>query len=336
MGITGFAKFVEETFPGKVIEEIQLRDLDIPGRIAVDGSNEAYVQMHVARTEIIGGLSPERIFEICRGGVEQRRAMYDEIRKRWVTRVLDFIMTDLKNRVVWVIDGEHVPKLKEETRRSRREKTDRARETFHAKMEELAREEFPNPSLYRKALSEYVTSKPPTFEDYQTLYSVLVSLNIPLVKAWGEGEKTCALLCIPGKNPLPDHGCEAVWSADTDSILFGAPILIQRRASGYGKEFGKIPGKLRIYRAANFPLPRESIVRVCIAHGCDYLPRGIPGLGLKRAFKIYGSDSPPELPPEIQPVERLFEHDLPTETPEVFQKPPRDCPIVRWFRTIYG
>lgn len=335
MGITGFAKFIEETFP-EAIHDTTLRDLKIGGRVAVDGLNESYVQMHVARTEIIAKTSLDKVMEISNGGVERRIEMYRDIRKYWISRVLDFIYTDLKGKVVWVIDGENVPRLKEETRKLRREKMDKAKTDFHTSLEELKNKEFPNPHEYRKILHNYVTSKPPSTEDFQTLYAVLVSLDIPLVKAWGEGEKTCSRLCDPllvEENLRERYLCEAVWSADTDSILFGAPLLIQRKKRG----LDKVTGQLRVYNPSATGLSRESLVKICIANGCDYCTKGIPGLGMKKAYKKFGGEENVDLPEELREIAILFNHKPEelirpiVENPRVFDKE-----IVNWFTMIYG
>jgi len=336
MGITGFAKFIEETFPN-TIKDTLIRNLDVEGRIAVDGHNESYVQMHVARNDVILKTPIEAVFAVCKRDVPATKALYAEIRKAWVSRVLDFIYTDLKGRAVWVIDGENVPQLKEETRKLRREKMTKAREDFETQIKTLDAEEFPNPHKYRKVLMDYVTSKPPSSDDFETLYAVLTSLKIPLVKAWGEGEKTCARLCIPelvekdfGKENLL---CTAVWSADTDSLLFGAPVLIQRKRSG---EY--LPGQVRVYNLSQIPLSREKLIRVCVANGCDYHPKGIQGLGLKKAYKLYGQEDSGELPEEFLPIVNLFHHDPEIESLRICSREVynMDSGIVRWFSMIYG
>lgn len=333
MGITGFAKFIEETFPSTVGDTL-IRNLTIEGKIAVDGHNESFVQMHVAKTEVIQKAPIEKIIGVCRGDPAMRRELFESIRKIWISRVLDFVYTDLKSRVVWVIDGENVPRLKEETRKLRRERMDKAKEDFGAQIKALDQEEFPDPQRYRKVLLDYLISKPPSYtEDFQTLYAVLTSLNIPLIKAWGEGEKTCARLCIPELVEDKRFLCGAVWSTDTDSLLFGAPVLIQRKRTGEHNS-----GLVRVYDLSGIPLSREGLIRVCVANGCDYAPKGIRGLGLKKAYRLYGQDDSPDLPEEFLPIAQLFQHDPKTEflrvcSREVYNL---DSGIVRWFSMIYG
>jgi hypothetical protein len=332
MGITGFSKFIEETFPEAITEEL-IRNINIDGNIAVDGNNELYVHMHVAKLDVTQNAPIEKIIRACRGDAPAQRELYIEIQRQCISRVLDFILTDLKSRVVWVVDGVNTPALKEETRKLRRERVDKARTTFETSVGDLESDEFANPQRYRKIFFDYISSKPPHKEDFDTLNAILTRLNIPLIRAWGEGEKTCARLCQPELVEDKRYLCKAVWSADTDSLLFGAPILIQRRRAT--RELGS---RVRIYRRDLIPVPLKCLVRSCVANGCDYHPKGIRGLGIKKAFKIYGADEAKSLPDELELVSQLFDHTPLTEPIEICT--PETCKleteVVKWFTLIYG
>jgi 5'-3' exonuclease len=284
----------------------------------------------------------EEVYEYYRNK-DFRDELVQKIRKVWIMRVLDFIMTDLKRNVVWVFDGDHVPQNKDETRAERRDRIDKIREEMNKAMDEFAQDDFPNPARYRKAFTDFLVSRPPSWEDYQILSLILIHMGIPVVKAWGEGEKTCARLCLPDITP-PELLCSAVWSADVDSILFGAPILIQRKRSyvpsgAVSNDSAPDSGQVRIFDASKFTLPLKKLVKVCVAAGCDYLPRGIPGLGLKKSYRHFGLVTPePSFPEEHQHVLELFEH----KPEEVYTIMASDSythrendPLVKWFGTIY-
>jgi 5'-3' exonuclease len=342
MGITGFAKFVEETFP-EVVRQSTIRELDIGGRIAVDGFNECYTQMYVTRLNLLRRLSTDEIYHYIRDK-NARNSLVQQIRKSWIMRILDFIMTDLRRRVVWVFDGDHVPQNKDETRAGRRERMDKMREEMVRVSEELLQDEFPNPIRYRKVFTDYMVNRPPTWEDYNVLSLILVRIGIPVVKAWGEGEKACARLCIP-EFTSEDLLCKAVWSADVDSLLFGAPILLQRKRSpcvpGGMQEYNQDTSLVRVFESSKFTIPLDNLIKICVATGCDYLPKGIPGLGLKKSFKLFGqSGVETPFPEEHDHVLKLFQHtteevctiltgdNIPRKTEE-------EDPLVRWFVNIY-
>jgi len=341
MGITGFAKFIEENFPN-AIQNTTIRNLQISGRIAVDGFNECYVQMHVSKTSVVKRMVADEVFDFFRN-TSFRDELTTRVRKIWLTRIVDFIVTDLKRNVVWVFDGDNVPKLKDETRAERRERTEKIKEEMNRFVEKYEKDDFPNQAEYRKVLEEYLTSRPPTFEDYQILTTILISIGIPVVKAWGEGEKTCARLCIPELTNDPELICSAVWSADVDSILFGAPVLIQRKRSfGPGGKENTESGQLRLFLTKEITIPLPNLIKVCVASGCDYLPKGIPGMGLKKAFKNYGPEtSTTEFPQEHQAILNIFSHDPEIEkdtklTNATFTEKILTDPLVKWFTTMYG
>ena len=44
----------------------------------------------------------------------------------------------------------------------------------------------------------------------------------------------------------------------------------------------------RVFASKNFVnFDMEKFRRMCILSGCDYLPDGLPGVGVKRAFKVF-------------------------------------------------
>jgi len=335
MGISGFAAFVEQGFPEAITMQ-QVRNLNVQGRIAVDGYNESYTQMHVSKKSIIRRLTPQEVFDYF-SGKGFRDELHGRIRKVWLHRILDFIMTDLKRNVVWVFDGENVPVLKDEVRAERKERTDKIKADMAEYITRYETDDFPDQASYRKVLEEYLCSKPPGFDDYQVLHSVLVNIGIPVVKAHGEGEKACARLCNPELIRDPNLLCQAVWSADVDSLLFGAPVLIQRyRNFSSSESFGAKQelSMVRVFDLSKISIPLPTLIKVCVAAGCDYLPKGVPGLGLKKAYKLY-SVSPEKFPEEHRHILDMFSHD-PIEECTRITALTADDPLARWFVSMYA
>lgn len=310
MGVTGLVKFIEENWPEAVTVE-HTKNLKFEGRLAVDGNNECYIHMHVAKVKVLATLTNERV-DKCLRDRDERKKLREEITTQWIQRVLDFLLYDLKGKVVWVLDGKHVPVLKSKTREVRRERIDKQLREFQDYVEGLINEEFPNPVLSRKILTSYITSRPPDFSDITRLTNVLLRLNIPVIRAWGEGEKACSKLCLDGF-----MGCTGVWSTDVDSILFGCPVLYQRKRTMTEYEAGQEQtGMVKVVNPKLIKIPLDSLIKICISAGCDYFPEGIKGLGLKRSYKL-------ELENKLEDVEngnirKLFYHsDSEQNLPEV-------------------
>lgn len=334
MGITGFAKFVKETWP-EAICETTLQEYKFEGRIAVDGNNEAYVYMHTSKNIVINGLGANEVME-CVVNQEARKNLYNRIRIMWVQKIVEFIFTDLRGKAVWVVDGKNTPVLKSEVRETRKEKVESSRKNFKEYVESLSQgDDFIDPHLARTKLLEYMCSTPPKKSDYDLITYVLYRTGIPVIRAWGEGEKTCSRLCL---RDVPENlRCGAVWSADVDSILFGAPILIQRLRRS--KTEPDVRSTIRIIDRSKMSIGDDDLIGICIAAGCDYYKRGISRLGLKSAYKLILKGEPIPTIPETENLGDLFKHDS-GEVYEVMKPtPPQEPDMIkkkaRWLIDIY-
>ncbi len=116
---------------------------------------------------------------------------------------------------------------------------------------------------------------------------LLEYMGLPWIQAPGEGESQAAFMAEKGE----------VWAAasqDYDSLLFGAPRLI-RNLTVSGKR--KLPRK-NVYVDVkpeiihleevlkNLGVTREQLVEIGIFIGTDYNPKGVAGLGPKKALDI--------------------------------------------------
>jgi flap endonuclease-1 len=124
---------------------------------------------------------------------------------------------------------------------------------------------------------------------------LLTCLGIPWVQAPAEGEAQAASMVISGD-------AWAVGSQDYDSVLLGAPRII-RNLNFSGRR--KVPRK-NIYTTVNLEIlyledtltelgiNLEQLIEISILIGTDYNPKGVEGIGPKRAYSLikkYGTVS---------------------------------------------
>ncbi|NXU47877.1 GEN endonuclease, partial [Turnix velox] len=106
---------------------------------------------------------------------------------------------------------------------------------------------------------------------------LLECLGVPWVQAAGEAEAMCAYLNVKG---LVD-GC---ITNDGDVFLYGAQTVYRNFAMN-----AKDP-LLDCYTMSSIKeklgCDRESLIGLAILLGCDYLPKGVPGVGKEQALKL--------------------------------------------------
>jgi len=178
-------------------------------------------------------------------------------------------------KIVYVFDGEP-PKLKAGTHKIRSEGRELAREKYEeAKQEEDIEGMKRYSSLLIKLDSEMVRESK----------ELLEAMGIAVVQAPGEGEAEAAYLSRV-KNSF------GVVSQDYDSLLFGATKLI--RNLGLARKRKTISGwqeirpeLIDLHQVLNIlEINLDQLICIGILVGTDYNPRGIPGIGQKRALEI--------------------------------------------------
>ncbi|NXO29290.1 GEN endonuclease, partial [Cisticola juncidis] len=106
---------------------------------------------------------------------------------------------------------------------------------------------------------------------------LLECLGVPWVQAAGEAEAMCAYLNAKG---LVD-GC---ITNDGDVFLYGAETVYRNFAMN-----AKDP-HLDSYKMSSIKeklgCDRESLIGLAVLLGCDYLPKGVPGVGKEQALKL--------------------------------------------------
>ena len=179
-------------------------------------------------------------------------------------------------KLVYVFDGQ-APELKSKTHEKRQGIRDLAKEKYeHAKQEE----DF---SEMKKYSSQMIRLNDEMIEESKEL---LTAMGIPVVQALGEGEAEAAYLSKINKDIY------ASASQDYDSLLFGAPKLIRNLTLSKKRKTysGYVEVKIELIKlddVFNFlGINLDQLICLGILVGTDYNPKGLPGIGQKRALDI--------------------------------------------------
>ncbi|KAF1468891.1 hypothetical protein FQV17_0013835, partial [Megadyptes antipodes antipodes] len=163
-------------------------------------------------------------------------------------------LTSMGIKLVFVMEGE-APKLKADTMSKRNEMR-----YGPSKKVGAART---GRSLFKSILKECL--------------ELLECLGVPWVQAAGEAEAMCAYLNVKGHV----DGC---ITNDGDVFLYGAQTVYRNFAMN-----AKDP-LLDCYTMSSIKeklgCDRESLIGLAVLLGCDYLPKGIPGVGKEQALKL--------------------------------------------------
>jgi len=179
-------------------------------------------------------------------------------------------------KLVYVFDGTP-PELKYKTGEKRQESRDLAKEKYNkAKQEE-------NIDMMRRYGSQLIRLDKEMIEESKEL---LKSMGIAVVQAPSEGESEASYLCRV-KNEV-----YASASQDYDSLLFGTPRLIQnltlsRKRKTISGWIEIRPELIELDKVFNFlEISLDQLICIGILVGTDYNPKGIPGIGQKKALQL--------------------------------------------------
>lgn len=178
-------------------------------------------------------------------------------------------------KLVYVFDGE-APELKSKTYKVRKENREIARERFETakKKEDL------------EAMKRY-SSQLARLDDEMISESkeLLRAMGISVIQAPSEGEAEAAYL-------TKKEEVFAAASQDYDSLLFGAKKLVRnltlsrkrKTFSGYVEVKPEIIELEKVLN--NLEINLDQLICLGILIGTDYNPKGIPGIGQKRALDL--------------------------------------------------
>ena len=179
-------------------------------------------------------------------------------------------------KLVYVFDGK-APDLKARTHKKRQDVRDSANEKY-----EEAKQEEDIMSMKRYG-SQLVRLDDDMIKESKEL---LEAMGLAVVQAPSEGEAEAAYLARIKKEIF------ASASQDYDSLLFGAPKLIQnltlaRRRKTFSGWVEIKPEMIELEKVLNsLEINLDQLICIGILVGTDYNPRGIPGIGQKKALQL--------------------------------------------------
>ena len=179
-------------------------------------------------------------------------------------------------KMIYVFDGE-APLLKIKTHNKR----GKIREERMEKYEEAKQDE--DLSLMKKYSSQIIRLNDEMISESKEL---LEAMGIAVVQAPSEGEAEASYLTKTNRNIY------ATISQDYDSLLFGTPRLIQnltlsRRRKTFSGWIEVNPELIELEKVLNsLEINLDQLICLGILVGTDYNPKGIPGIGQKKALQI--------------------------------------------------
>ena len=187
-------------------------------------------------------------------------------------------------RIIYVFDGK-APDLKAKTHKKRESDRDVAKDKYEQAKSE---DDF---DVMKRYSSQLIRLDDEMIAESKEL---LEAMGILIVQADSEGEAEAAYLCKSNKEIY------ASVSQDYDSLLFGAPILIRnltvsrkkKTPAGYIEIKPELIDLEKLLKELEINL--DQLICLGILVGTDYNPKGIPGIGQKRALEIVRKHSEPE------------------------------------------
>jgi flap endonuclease-1 len=179
-------------------------------------------------------------------------------------------------RLIYVFDGK-APENKIKAHKIRSEVRESAKERY----DEAKRKE--DIEAMKRYSSQLIRLNDEMIQESKEL---LEAMGIAVVQAPGEGEAEIAYLSKLNKDI---YGCV---SQDYDSLLFGAQKLIRNLAltgkkKSYSGYISVMPEIIELDKVLNsLEINLDQLICLGILVGTDYNPKGIPGIGQKRALEI--------------------------------------------------
>ena len=256
MGIKGLNKLLQRHAPS-AFGEITLDKLK-GTRVAID----AYCWIHTnypnAKKEVIN-----------RTDVALHDPDEGEIFKEWMNLLFDFIKKWVNYSItpVFVFDG-IAPMEKTKTREKRREDQRKTYERMIELKDEVRNGDplLVTPDKIVELRKKMINTRSISSESIDYMQELLKALGIPYVQAKYEGEQLCCMLALKGV-------VSAVYSTDTDNLVYGAPLMITKFSGLEWKPNGAVY-KCKCVWVENalkqLSYSHSKFVDLCILAGCDY------------------------------------------------------------------
>jgi len=178
-------------------------------------------------------------------------------------------------KLVYIFDGKP-PELKMETKKKRKQVKEEARKKYKQAKKKGKKEEM---FKYAQQLAKLT---PKIVEESKEL---LKAMGIQVVQAPSEAESQASYMAKKRK-------VFGVASQDYDSLLFSCPRLIQnltlsRRRKTVSGYIDITPQLIELERVLNsLGINQDQLICLGILAGTDYNPKGVVGIGQKRALEI--------------------------------------------------
>ena len=187
-------------------------------------------------------------------------------------------------KLVYVFDGKP-PELKADTVGERIERKKEAQEKYNK-----AKENEDEAGMYKYSKQTVHLNQ----EMIDESKALLEALGIPVVQAPSEGEAQAAFMAERGD-------AYAVASQDYDALAFGAPRLIQnvtlakKRKTVTGAYVTISPSMIELDNLLKtLDISREQMICLAILAGTDFNPKGVKGIGQKKALQYVLKHKEPE------------------------------------------
>jgi flap endonuclease-1 len=263
MGIKNLNGFLRKQCP-QVFKKMYMKSLR-GHKLAVDGHNMAYKYMSIAHSRISNST------DVINEAIDR-----DMVINSWYSLFVGFI-TKLGNHGITpiiVFDGES-PVEKTGTKESRiKVRVDRKNkiDQLKAKIKEadiLDNSQSIVDEVKKLSKYDFRVSK----DDIEGLKNLLERIGIPVATSKTEGEKLCAILAL-------NRICSGVYTTDTDTLVYGAPLVITGFDDGEVVNCVKHSDVLELLE-----IDHETFVDLCIMSGCDY-NTNIPKISAGKAYKM--------------------------------------------------
>lgn len=274
MGIHSLNPFLDKKMRLPRVREISL--INFSGQIiAFDGNYWAYTCISVANKEItqgtnVGTHDPDR----------------EAIMTKWFSLALETVCTFLSHGVtpVFVFDGTHLVE-KAVTQTKRKEDKLKMRKEIEQLQTEL-RNASPldrDPVKIERLKQLLSSTNYIASDELKRLLELLTGLGIPVLHAVGDAEQLCSAMAKEGL-------VSAVFSADTDTLVYGCPLTITSMGRSYyveekNRSFRKVTCVYLNDILEDLEWDQETFVDFCITLGCDFNTR-IFRLGPVAAFNL--------------------------------------------------
>lgn len=229
----------------------------------------------------------------------------DRVTTAWIFEVLQWVrdMLRLKIRLVFVIDGPPMPE-KAETRDQRKQNRDNTANQIKSIEDALEDTNFEDilPNKTGRLATLLRASWRLGKEHVDLFKNIMLALGLPVLEANHDAEQLCSLLARDGH-------VAAVYSADSDTMAFGAPLIIKEIAGYVKNEHGQRVPACTVWNRqeiiSDLGLSEESFIDLCILCGCDYNTRGdkppVENISYKRAYYLIKTYNLIEYLPQIAP-----------------------------------